>query len=72
MAVIQYGFEEFNFHRISALVAPNNEGSNRLVQKLGFTEEGLMRDYAYSHGRFMDLTMYRLLKQEWIGRENLE
>ncbi|MBG0916582.1 GNAT family N-acetyltransferase [Exiguobacterium sp. SRB7LM] len=69
-AVIQYGFEEFKFHRISALVAPENEGSNRLVQKLGFIEEGLLQDYAYSHGRFMDLTMYRLLKTEWEEKEH--
>ena len=69
-AVIQYGFEEFKFHRISALVAPGNEGSNRLVQKLGFIEEGLLQDYAYSHGRFMDLTMYRLLKTEWEEKEH--
>ncbi|WP_214710534.1 MULTISPECIES: GNAT family N-acetyltransferase [unclassified Exiguobacterium] len=68
-AVIRHGFDEFKFHRISALVAPENEGSNRLVQKLGFTEEGLLHDYAYSHGRFMDLTMYRLLKEEWNERE---
>lgn len=69
-AVIQHGFEEFKFHRISALVAPGNEGSNRLVQKLGFMEEGLLHDYAYSHGRFMDLTMYRLLKTEWEEKEH--
>ena len=69
-AVIQYGYEEFKFHRISALVAPGNEGSNRLVQKLGFIEEGLLQDYAYSHGRFMDLTMYRLLKTEWEEKEH--
>ena len=69
-AVIQYGFEEFKFHRISALVAPGNAGSNRLVQKLGFIEEGLLQDYAYSHGRFMDLTMYRLLKTEWEEKEH--
>lgn len=68
-AVIRHGFDEFKFHRISALVAPENEGSNRLVQKLGFTEEGLLHDYAYSHGRFMDLMMYRLLKEEWNERE---
>ncbi|WP_396129545.1 GNAT family N-acetyltransferase [Exiguobacterium mexicanum] len=41
-----------------------------MVQKLGFTEEGLLHDYAYSHGRFMDLTMYRLLKDEWNERGN--
>ncbi|WP_214827352.1 GNAT family N-acetyltransferase [Exiguobacterium algae] len=69
-AVINYGFDEFKFHRISALVAPDNDGSNRLVQKLGFVEEGLLQDYAYSHGQFMDLTMYRLLKHEWRERES--
>lgn len=67
-AVIEHGFKEFKFHRISALVAPENTSSNRLVQKLNFTQEGLLQDYAYSHGRFMDLTMYRLLLDEWMNK----
>lgn len=66
-AVLTYGFEEFALHRISALVAPENLASNALVQKLGFKAEGLLEDYAYSHGRFMNLTMYRMLASEWKG-----
>ncbi|ASI35888.1 MULTISPECIES: GNAT family protein [Exiguobacterium] len=66
-AVLTHGFEDFALHRISALVAPENLASNALVQKLGFQSEGLLEDYAYSHGRFMDLTIYRMLASEWKG-----
>lgn len=67
-AVLSHGFDHFGLHRISALVAPENVASNALVQKLGFQAEGLLEDYAYSHGRFMDLTMYRMLASEWRDR----
>lgn len=64
-AVLEHGFFVWKLHRVSALVVPENESSNRLVQKLGFVSEGLLVNYAFSHGRFMDLTMYRLLRPDW-------
>ena len=64
-AVIQYGFEEMNLQRIEALIEPPNIPSQKLVEKHGFIREGLLRNYEFTCGKFDDLYMYSLLKQEF-------
>jgi ribosomal-protein-alanine N-acetyltransferase len=44
-AVIRYGFSVWGLHRIEAGVLPGNDASVRVLQKLGFLEEGTRRDY---------------------------
>lgn len=65
--VVNYGFRGLRLHRIQALVMPGNEPSARLLAKLGFKEEGLLRDYVFLKGRFQDLICYALLEREWPG-----
>ncbi|SOC15489.1 ribosomal-protein-alanine N-acetyltransferase [Ureibacillus xyleni] len=64
-AIINYGFEQMNFQRIEALIEPPNLPSQKLVEKLGFIREGLLRSYEYTNGKFDDLYMYSLLKQDF-------
>jgi ribosomal-protein-alanine N-acetyltransferase len=63
--IIAYGFEKMKLHRIEACVGPANEPSNKLMQKFGFTKEGLMRDHYLRDGIYHDSLMYSLLKREW-------
>ncbi len=63
--VIRYGFSGLRLNRIQALVIPGNDASLGLLEKLGFTEEGLLRDYAYFKGRYNDLICFSLLKDEF-------
>jgi ribosomal-protein-alanine N-acetyltransferase len=63
--VIRYGFSSLRLNRIQALVIPGNEASVGLLNSLGFTEEGLLREYAYFKGRYNDLICYSLLKGEF-------
>ena len=60
-AVVRYGLQTLGLHRIEADVMPGNERSMRLLQTLGFVEEGQLRDYAYFKGRFNTLIRYSLL-----------
>lgn len=64
-AIICYGFEHMNFQRIEALIEPPNRSSQKLVEKLGFFREGLLRNYEFTRGIFDDLYMYSLLKQDF-------
>lgn len=66
-AVIEYGFSELKLNRIEALIEPANSPSQKLVEKNGFTKEGLLRDYEYTQGKYDDLYMYSLLKREFDG-----
>ncbi|MBS4207093.1 GNAT family protein [Bacillus sp. FJAT-50079] len=64
-AVINYGFEQMNLQRIEALIEPPNIPSQKLAERQGFTREGLLRSYEFTCGKFDDLYMYSLLKQEF-------
>ncbi len=63
--VVAHGFEALGFNRIQAVVIPQNPSSRRVLEKLGFTVEGLLKDYLVSDGRFMDAHMLRLLRSEY-------
>lgn len=67
-AIISYGFEHMNFQRIEALIEPANLSSQKLVEKMGFIREGLLRNYEFTGGKFDNLFMYSLLKQDYDTR----
>ncbi|ALC90759.1 acetyltransferase [Bacillus sp. FJAT-18017] len=60
--VLSYGFEVMELTRIGAVVFLENEASNKLLTKLGFKEEGILRDYMYQNGKAYDTYVYSLLK----------
>ncbi|WP_422124451.1 GNAT family N-acetyltransferase [Planococcus sp. X10-3] len=67
-AVIAYGFSQLELNRIEALIEPANSPSQKLVEANGFVQEGLLRSYEYTRGKFDDLYMYSLLKREFDGK----
>ncbi|MEA3336978.1 MAG: GNAT family protein [Chloroflexota bacterium] len=66
-AMFRYGFHIRELHRLEALVMPGNMPSRRLLTKLGFTNEGLLREYAFFRGAFHDLFCFSLLSHEYAG-----
>ncbi|KYG91102.1 alanine acetyltransferase [[Bacillus] sp. KCTC 13219] len=69
-AIINYGFENMHFQRIEALIEPPNLLSQKLVEKMSFIREGLLRNYEFTCGKFDDLYMYSLLKQDFNQIKN--
>ena len=66
-AVVKHGYQHFQLERIEALIEPTNHPSQKLVEKLGFKREGLLRHYEYACGKFDDLYMYSILKEDING-----
>lgn len=64
-AVIRYGFEQMDLQRIEALIELPNIPSQKLTEKQGFVRESLLRSYEFTCGKFDDLYMYSLLKQDF-------
>ena len=64
-AIVTYGFVNLHFHRNGAWITPENIGSARVLEKVGFQSEGVMREKGYWHGRFHDLQLFSLLKSEF-------
>ena len=58
-AVVRYGFSVLGLHRIEAGVLPGNDASVRVLQKVGFREEGTRRDYLRFKGRLSQLPLVR-------------
>lgn len=67
-AVIDFGFNDLNINRIEAEVMYGNIQSERLLSKLGFLNEGRLRDWMYWDNRHFDMTMFSLLKREWLSQ----
>ncbi len=63
-AIIQLGFEEMGLNRIEAVVMPENSASIKLLESLGFCQEGLLRAYEnWGSKGFTDLCIFSLLRK---------
>jgi ribosomal-protein-alanine N-acetyltransferase len=60
---IDYAFDDMKLHRIEANVMPRNQRSRRVVEKLGFAEEGLARQYLKINGVWEDHIHYIILNE---------
>jgi len=60
-------FNEFNFHRITAVTSSKNFRSINALKKVGFKEEGIFRDfYLDFKGQRVDATSLALLSNSFI------
>lgn len=64
-AIIPYGFNTMNLHRIEAFISPWNTPSLKLVQRIGFVKEGSLRQHYFKNGTFEDSDVYGLIKPEY-------
>ena len=61
-AVVRFGHEGVGLNRIEAVVMLDNHASVRVLEKAGFSEEGVMRAYGHWKGRYHDLRMFSALR----------
>ncbi|MDD4088446.1 MAG: GNAT family protein [Tissierellia bacterium] len=64
--LLEYGFENLNFHRIQLNVLEFNDKAIALYEKYGFKKEGIFREFALRDEKRYNLLLYGLLKYEWI------
>ena len=65
--MMAYAFNELNFHRLSLQVFSFNKRAISLYEKLGFKEEGVMREAFYRFGKWHDVHMMGILKKEYMA-----
>ncbi len=63
--VIEYGFDEMHLNRIEAFIGPFNEPSIKLLERLGFTREGLLRQHYTKNGKAEDSLVFGLLRNDF-------
>ena len=62
--VIDFGFKELGINRIEAEVMQGNTTSERVLAKLGFINEGILRQWMYWNEKHYDMTMFSLLQSD--------
>ena len=67
-AVLAFGFERVGLNRIEATCEPANGRSARVLEKAGFRCEGVLRDYVFDKGAYLDLQLWAVLRREWPPR----
>jgi ribosomal-protein-alanine N-acetyltransferase len=67
-ALLDYGFKDLQLNRIEADIDPGNEASAKVLTRMGFTLEGLLRERWIVGGVKSDSAMYGLLASEWQAR----
>ena len=67
-AVIRFGFEQMGLNRIEAETIADNAASVRVLEKLGFTCEGIRKEYSLEDdGVYHDDAIYALLRQQYTS-----
>jgi [ribosomal protein S5]-alanine N-acetyltransferase len=59
--ILEFISGALNMHRIGAEVEPQNNGSIRVLEKLGFQKEAFLRDYEVNNGRYLNLEIWSRL-----------
>lgn len=69
-AVIKYGFNKINLHKVQICTKTINKPSKRVIEKCGFTYEGTLRDYFYMDGEYVGRLYFSMLKSEFESKQN--
>lgn len=62
--LLHFGFEQLDLHRVWADTDPRNAASIRLLEKLGFKREGLLRENYWLGGEWCDSLVFGLLETD--------
>ncbi len=68
VVLCRFVFEEIRLHRVQVAIIPRNLASRRVVEKLGFREEGLAERYLEIDGVWEDHIRYAITSEEWDER----
>jgi len=60
-----FAFVDLNAQKIAATVIASNAASERVLEKLGFQQEGRRRNQMYKDGKYRDVTEWGLLESEF-------
>ncbi len=64
-AMVDFGFRELGLRRISSWCIADNVASARVLERLGFRQEGRLRSNEFFKSRWWDTLSYALLAEEW-------
>jgi ribosomal-protein-alanine N-acetyltransferase len=63
--LLRFGFETLDLHRVWSYHVAENQRSAAVLRRLGFTQEGRLRENDWQRGAWHDTVVYGLLRSEW-------
>ena len=69
-AIIDDAFRNLGFNRVEIHCATGNKRSRAIPERLGFKQDGIMREASLLSSEFVDKVIYSLLASEWKGGQN--
>jgi ribosomal-protein-serine acetyltransferase len=65
-----YAFREQDCNRVILHCAVGNLKSRAVAERLGFVQEGILREAEWLYDHYVDLVVYSMLKRVWVTRRN--
>ncbi|MBT4790502.1 MAG: GNAT family N-acetyltransferase [Halobacteriovoraceae bacterium] len=63
---LKIAFSYLSLHRVEAAIDPHNIRSIKMVKNVGFRKEGRSRNRLFLHGRWKDMMIYAITKEDKI------
>ena len=67
-AVLAFAFNTLDLHRVEAFTLPSNSRAVALLKRMGFQQEGHLRQRYHVGGTHVDALAFGLLRSEWNQR----
>ena len=62
--MLRFLFDQYPIHKCFAYCLEEHPATPKLFESLGFTKDGVVRDEVFKNGKFMNLLIYSILRQE--------
>jgi ribosomal-protein-serine acetyltransferase len=69
-ALVEYAFNELKLNKVEIRVATENVKSRRIPEKLGFINEGCIRQAEWLYDHYVDHYVYGMLAVEWVKQDS--
>jgi ribosomal-protein-serine acetyltransferase len=64
-ALVEHALRTWKLNRVEVRVAPENRRSRAILERLGFCEEGILRQAERIGERYLDSVVYAMLAPDW-------
>lgn len=65
--ILDFAFDRLNLNKVYLQTSEKFVAANKMYQKLGFSQDGILREHYYIDGKYEDKIIYSILKSEFKG-----
>lgn len=66
--LVRHAFEDLDLNRITLPIATENRRSRAVAERLGFRQEGVLRQAEWLYDHFVDHVLYAQIQSDWARR----